>query len=175
MTNDNYDVIDVSNYLIKIANDKGNIITNLKLQKLLYFLQAAFLIEKDTQLIEQKFERWDYGPVVPDSYHFFKQFGSEPIRQPVPKFVIDTSKGFQIKSIPFNENKINEDDRKSIADFYNQMIDYSTSQLIDITHGQDAWKKYYDDGSISRHNAPEYTNDDIKAAFPSNSQVKIWN
>lgn len=174
MASNTYDVIDISNYLIKIANDKHEVITNLKLQKLLYFLQAAFLIEQDKQLIEQKFQRWDYGPVIPDSYHFFKQFGSGPIGQPVPKTVIDTSNGFKIKSIPFNEDVINENDRNSISNFYDKMGGYSTSRLIDMTHEQSIWKKYSEDGSIASHSAPEYEINEIKEEFVNSNKNEIW-
>lgn len=40
-----YNVLDISRYIINYSNDCNYIISNLKLQKLLYFIQVYFLIE----------------------------------------------------------------------------------------------------------------------------------
>ena len=38
-----YDVLDIARYIINKCNEKGIIISNLKLQKLLYFVQGYML------------------------------------------------------------------------------------------------------------------------------------
>jgi uncharacterized phage-associated protein len=50
----------------------GRGITNLALQKLLYFAHALFLIERKRPLVSGYFEAWEYGPVHPTAYQAFK-------------------------------------------------------------------------------------------------------
>lgn len=56
-------------------------VSNLELQKILYLAQMYYLGQHDgAPLIREKFEAWDYGPVVPELYHHVKGFGSGPVR-----------------------------------------------------------------------------------------------
>lgn len=54
-------------------------ITNLKLQKLLYFAQGHFLAKFDRPLFSDAIQAWEHGPVVPSVYHAFKSFKAKPI------------------------------------------------------------------------------------------------
>lgn len=61
----------------------GDLITNLKLQKLLYYTQAWHLAIYDSPLFDEEFEAWVHGPVQPSVYNEYKKFGSNPIvREP---------------------------------------------------------------------------------------------
>lgn len=54
-----YNVLDVCRYVINYSNDKDYGISNLKLQKILYFIQAYFLISANKKCFEEKIEAWD--------------------------------------------------------------------------------------------------------------------
>lgn len=69
----------VVNTLLKFANDNSHEITHLKLQKLLYFLHGEYLAKTERLLIDEQFEAWQYGPVVPKVYEQYKSFGGKPI------------------------------------------------------------------------------------------------
>ena len=75
-----YNVIDIAKKLIKMADDDiangGDNITNLKLQKLLYYQQGYHLAAFDTPLFNEDVEAWIYGPVVPVAYDYFQQYGA---------------------------------------------------------------------------------------------------
>ena len=62
------------NYLLTECRDCGEILTNLKLQKLLYYAQAWHLALEDEPLFDGEFQAWVHGPVNPDTYHQFKGF-----------------------------------------------------------------------------------------------------
>ena len=62
------------------ADRIGLFITNLALQKLLYFSHGIFLNENKSPLVSGYFEAWQYGPVHPAAYKAFRSAGSEPIR-----------------------------------------------------------------------------------------------
>lgn len=42
-----YDALDIAAYIVQYCHETGTIVSNLKLQKILYFLQAEFLVNKD--------------------------------------------------------------------------------------------------------------------------------
>lgn len=50
-------------------------LTNLKLNKLVYYAQVESLRRTDALLFDDAIEAWRYGPVEPMVYHTFKQFG----------------------------------------------------------------------------------------------------
>ena len=58
--------IEISKYIVNYANEKGLDITNLKLQKLLYYVQAAFLLlsEGKEPCFSDKIVACLHGPVL---------------------------------------------------------------------------------------------------------------
>ena len=69
----------IANYLLDVASQRGFAMTNLKLQKLLFFAHAISLTEHKTKLVSGYFEAWQYGPVHPTVYQAFKAAGPNPI------------------------------------------------------------------------------------------------
>lgn len=55
-------------------------LTNLKLNKLVYFAQVESLRQRGVELFDDAIEAWEYGPVEPAVYHEFKRFGKSAIR-----------------------------------------------------------------------------------------------
>ncbi|WP_136264516.1 type II toxin-antitoxin system antitoxin SocA domain-containing protein, partial [Streptococcus pyogenes] len=51
----------VANYIIEYSNKKGYKINNLKLQKLLYFVNVRNILENGAPLFEESMEKWKYG------------------------------------------------------------------------------------------------------------------
>lgn len=74
-------VFDAANFFIDIAaHVEDDPITNLKLNKLLYYAQGCCLSRLGRPLFPEQIEAWDYGPVVPAVYHKYKVCGKSPIR-----------------------------------------------------------------------------------------------
>jgi uncharacterized phage-associated protein len=77
---------DIAKYfLAQTDEDAGDLISNLKLQKLLYYAQGFNLALYDEPLFPESIEAWTHGPVVPEVYHEYKDFGSNAI--PIPSNV----------------------------------------------------------------------------------------
>lgn len=72
---------DIAKYFIWLANESGSFVSNLKLQKLVYYAQAWHLALHGEPLFSEDFQAWVHGPVVPDLYHNYKQFGWRPINE----------------------------------------------------------------------------------------------
>ena len=65
---------------ILFRGKKENIkITPMKLQKLLYYVCVKYVKETGEMPISERFEVWQYGPVLPSVYETFRKFGSNPI------------------------------------------------------------------------------------------------
>lgn len=69
----------VCNLMLDEADHQGLLISNLVLQKLLYFVHSLYLIENRLPLVSGYFEAWQYGPVHPVAYKAFKAAGGKPI------------------------------------------------------------------------------------------------
>ncbi len=81
MTGDRHlDAMEVARYVVsKCAMDKVPV-SNLQLQKILYFLQYVYCTATGGGLIfDDEFCAWPYGPVLPDVYDEYKFYGSHEI------------------------------------------------------------------------------------------------
>ncbi len=73
----------ISDFFINHVHKYGDLITNLKLQKLLYYSQGWYLAIYDEVLFPEKFEAWVHGPVIPDIYQRFKKHRWNPIDEDI--------------------------------------------------------------------------------------------
>ncbi|WP_455104174.1 Panacea domain-containing protein [Peptostreptococcus sp.] len=154
-----YDALDISRYIINYCNNHDIEISNLKLQKLLYFVQAMFLVTYGVPAFFQNIVAWPYGTVVDDVYHEYKQFGSMSI--PSIEYYSDfslNSMNFETKK--FDESIINSEHREKINGVLNVMANKDAFKLVDITHSQEPWIKAYKEGSGS-----VISNESIKEFF----------
>lgn len=69
----------IADYLILECRERGELLTNLKLQKLLYYAQAWYLALKNEPLFEEDFQAWVHGPVLLTQYHRFRDCKWKPI------------------------------------------------------------------------------------------------
>lgn len=69
----------VADYIVHFSHEHGDWLTNLKLQKLVYYAQAWYLALYDKPLFEDRLEAWVHGPVQPTLYHKYKKYGWNPI------------------------------------------------------------------------------------------------
>ena len=66
----------IANWFVARAARDGEVLTNLKLQKLLHVANGWHLHFTSKELFGDQIEAWPYGPVVPTPYHAFKSFGA---------------------------------------------------------------------------------------------------
>src|SRR4051794_29210853 len=70
-------------YLVALSQDAGDPVTNLKLQKLLYYAQGWYLALNNDPLFNDRIEAWPHGPVVPRVYGRFKHWRWDPISEAI--------------------------------------------------------------------------------------------
>ncbi|HEY8579643.1 MAG TPA: type II toxin-antitoxin system antitoxin SocA domain-containing protein [Beijerinckiaceae bacterium] len=71
----------VADFLLVESRERGELLTNLKLQKLLYYADGWHAAEspEGRPLFEEVFQAWVHGPVLPSQYRRFKDFKWRPI------------------------------------------------------------------------------------------------
>ena len=139
-----YKCTDVANYFLKSQDfDSGEFITNLKLQKLVYYAQGIYLALKDKPLFSEEIKAWDNGPVCVPLFHMYKHLESDPIPIPVD---VDVSETFT------------KEDREIIDRVYDYYGQFSAWKLRDMSHEDDVWIKAYkkSKGVISHDEMREY-------------------
>ncbi len=110
----------------------GSAITNLALQKLLYFAHALFLVERKRPLVSGHFEAWTYGPVHPVVYGAFKSAGDKPI--------VSRATGINVVTGERIELPLPEDPevRRHIERVVLSYGSLTPGRLVDISHAKDA-------------------------------------
>lgn len=125
--------IEVAKNIINIYNTKVDelvrdydivpeYITNLKLQKLLYFVQAISLMVFDKKAFPEKILAWSYGPVVNEVYQKYKKNHSNEINVDLP-----------VKNISSGLYRI-------IDEVINCYGSFEANRLITFTHEEEPWK-----------------------------------
>lgn len=147
---------DVAKYFLALSDPESeDTLSNLKLQKILYFAQGYFYLQYNRPLFWEKIKAWKDGPVVPQIWHKYKE-----------------NQGFYIE--PINDIDIDsypEEVRELLDALYTICRFYSAWQLREITHTHsiyiDAWEKsqYSDDDEIKK--------DDIKEFFTTNFKALL--
>ena len=79
--------IELSKNIIAYAAMNGYQVTNLKLQKTLYYVQGYYLARFGKPLFADEIVNWAYGPVVPEAYFKFCSYGAAPIEaEDIPNY-----------------------------------------------------------------------------------------
>ncbi|EFG27913.1 Panacea domain-containing protein [Fusobacterium periodonticum] len=71
-----YDALDIAKYIIRWCDKNKLRITNLQLQKILFFIQKESIRKRGYGIFSNRIEAWQYGPVVPDVFYQFAGFGA---------------------------------------------------------------------------------------------------
>lgn len=120
-----YKALDIAKKLIfKAQNDEpngGERLTNLKLQKLLYYQQGFHLAFFGTPLFAENVEAWMYGPVVPAVYDEYSSYGSSAlpeVSEPIP---------------------LTEEEEGLFNEVYDAYREFSAIGLMNRTHAERPW------------------------------------
>ncbi|AXU28781.1 TPA: DUF4065 domain-containing protein [Clostridioides difficile] len=123
-----YNAMDIAKYVLWYCEKKNNFaISNLKLQKILYYIQGRYVARYGEPLFDDIIEAWDYGPVVPEVYFSYNDYGNRAIL------------GEELDDI----NVIDESDREFINEITKPMIKKDVWKIVKQTHSEDPWKYSY--------------------------------
>lgn len=123
--------ISVTKYILYRCGFDGDVITNLKMQKLLYFVYVWHLIKLGESCFEEKFQAWPNGPVLASVYQELKQFGALPIDIDFSGIKKEEDLQSLTKELGAAKNLIDE--------VYEKYATLTPFQLVSLTHQETAW------------------------------------
>ena len=125
----------IAQLILRIASEQEAGISNLKLQKLLYYSQAWYLAITNKPLFHERIEAWIHGPVVPPVFGEYKQYRWSPLPPP-DNFIEIQEPAPPARSIA-----------KHVREVMTLYGPLTGPQLEALTHQEDPWK-------IARNNLP---------------------
>jgi uncharacterized phage-associated protein len=130
-----YSARDIAEYFLRLSIDKdsGELISNLKLQKLVYYAQALCLAGYNQQLFNDPIQAWAHGPVVESLYHAFKHNQGGAIK-PTASYPMPT---------------LDKQTKDLLNEVYRTLGQYSAWRLREMTHSETPWIKANAKGSGS--------------------------
>ncbi|MDT7931421.1 Panacea domain-containing protein [Clostridium perfringens] len=124
-----YEAIEIAKYIINKCIEWNRPISNLQLQKILYYVQGEYI--KSTggeELFNDRIEAWTYGPVVPSVYYEFNVFSSSNI------------------NLLYDVKEIEDRVREIIDPVIESKSLLSAWKLVENTHKEMPWMSSYEEG-----------------------------
>jgi len=119
-----YSAFDIADYfLYKAAQDNQELLSNLKLQKLVYYAQGLYLAIYKKPLFGEAVVAWNYGPVVARLYHKYKKYEAGGI--PASK--------------TFKRSSIDKNTREFLDEIYEVFGQFSAIRLTNLAHSDKCW------------------------------------
>lgn len=131
-----YSAYDIANYFLYKANKDKELISNLKLQKLVYYAQGLHLAMYGKPIFREKIMAWNYGPVIPELYSKYKKYGASGIPS-------DKS---------FKPNTIDDKMREFLDEIHEAFGQFSAGRLSELTHTEQCWQDAHPN-KIIKHTA----------------------
>lgn len=130
---------DVAKYIIALSDNCGDLITNKKLQKLLYYVKAWGLVyfKKNSGVIEDSFEAWVHGPVCPTLYAEYKDFGYNPLK--IDYEGLSSSEYIEKFKEKFGNSDLHKDMIDLIGVVFDKYAPLTSLQLELLSHTEQPW------------------------------------
>lgn len=132
------DVRAIANWVIEWANERDIPLSNMAINKIVYFLHAHYLVEFHKPLVSAKIEAWEHGPVFRELYRVFKDFGSQPIEKKATKLNAETGE------TEICQAKLDDEDKDFLEKLLPRYCYLSASHLRSLSHEQNGpWDKVW--------------------------------
>lgn len=118
-----YSAKDVAGWMVAAFQRRHQEITNLKLQKILYYAQAWHLVFYDRPLFRESIEAWIHGPVIPSVFRDYRRYGWKPISE------------------PFTLSRTPEQVRPHLKEVIRVYGDFDALSLERLTHQESPWRE----------------------------------
>jgi uncharacterized phage-associated protein len=137
---------------VSVRQFDGELLTHLKIQKLLYYAQGLFLAYTNgKELFNEEIYAWEHGPVVREVYDVYKSKGSNII-----EYTHEPSDDVLLEKVS------NDEDIRNIleATFVNYGK-YSAWRLREMTHEEIPWKTTALNGVIEKAKIGKYFSEEV--------------
>lgn len=123
----------IANWFINRASrDRGRALSNMQLQKLVYFAHGWNMALHRHPLIKDEVQAWEFGPVIPPLYRALAKWGPDPVTD-------------LIEGVPADRLEPYEED--VLERVYEAYAGYPASTLSSLTHKPGTpWETVFEPG-----------------------------
>ena len=133
-------VHDIARYFLALQDEAGEDISNLKLQKLCYYAQGFGLALLDRPLFSDRIKAWAHGPVIPDLWHRYREYGDGSIPR-----VTDLDLDLYPPEV-----------RELLDEVYEVYGQFAAWKLREMTHDEPPWSQTEPNEEIAHDKLREY-------------------
>jgi uncharacterized phage-associated protein len=154
-----YDVRAIANFVLDMASEDGRDVSNLVVNKIVFFLHAHYLVEYARPLVSAKIEAWELGPVFREIYKEFKEFEKRPIAKRAERLNPQTG----IREVC--NYSLPEDECTFLVLLTKKYLRLSPSALVALSHEKGGpWDQVWNHDALANASM-SITNDMIKAWY----------
>lgn len=117
-----YEAVELANEVVSLANENNMYISNLQLQKIMYYIQGEYMKKFGIKAFGDDIECWPYGPVIKKVWKIFNLFGRKPICDCVSML------------------KLEKIEKELIIKILKEKLTLNVWDLVDQTHNELPWK-----------------------------------
>ncbi|SRR6266496_19796 len=147
----------IAKLYLSFATEDGDLITPLKMQKLVYYAYCWVIAKHGKRLFKEAIEAWPNGPVIKSLYGELKEYGSMPIGDDY---------------LPLDPGKLMNDIPKEILEMlrevYEQYVVRSAFELVASTHSELPWTNARRGLNPTASSNNKLKDEDILAQFSTN-------
>ncbi|WP_342512781.1 type II toxin-antitoxin system antitoxin SocA domain-containing protein [Sporosarcina sp. FSL K6-1522] len=140
---------ELANHIIAVANDASLSVTNLQIQKVMFFslgfhMRHNGIDELATETYDIPFEKWKYGPVVESLYYTYNHFKDKDIAEELYGF-------YNPEYAMWDEN-------------IERLLQIDPFELVRVSHDFPSWSDYEED-ILQRNYVESYALGEIAEDF----------
>ena len=131
--------LDIAKFIV----NKNEGMTNLELQKILYYLYVLFYRKYEKDLFDDDFRALKYGPVIIEVYEYFNVYGSSQLFSYAPENL-----------------ELSREEIDFLISMSKQLSNYDVWDLVESTHRYSPWKGKYMNQIITKEEIKDYHKND---------------
>jgi len=151
------DVKNVAKWFIMRSRSKDDFLTNMQLQKILYYAQGYYLGCYGRPLFGEDIKAWDYGPVVPEVYQEYKSYGRNGID----------------KEYDCVDKEFTKEELRTMTIVFNKYGRYSGWTLKEMTHSEMPYQTTDLNDTISKKKMAEFFEDAMLSEEEENELAEL--
>jgi len=162
-----YEARKICNFLLANFDAVEFDLTNLRINKLLFFIHAESLRSRPRGVVRNHFEAWQFGPVIRPVFDTFKIYKDSPIE--APALYLDYASG---KKVPVPHDDIASIDVDVIVREFRNYSRFTTGQLVELSHERGGpWDIVYQLHLADATQSPRIPNELIRQHFGGDKPI----
>lgn len=137
-----YNAIDVAKHIINYSNEKDYLLSYNKLPKVLYYIQALFLIKRNEPCFIEEIRACEIGSEI-DAIS--KEFDTITSLEIPPITHLSEEVGLETIKEEYLDDILSDNDKALIDSVVDLLSIFTSTELLNILHNQKLFKETFDD------------------------------